>query len=165
MTASNSDSLPWSIGPLSTPTLQWGAIRRGTQHKCPICGVILLTGESAGFCCGRKGSHFHDVPPLPPLPPQFNTFINDPCVSSMSRALNLVFSFASLETTAEFPDLDGPPGFVAIQGRVYHRVRTEVSQTESFQYLSDQSLFLSRRFYNPNVLLEPLSSHFRDPRE
>jgi hypothetical protein len=34
-----------------------------------------------------------------------------------------MFSFASLETTQPFPQIDGPPGFMAIQGRVYHRVR------------------------------------------
>jgi hypothetical protein len=34
-----------------------------------------------------------------------------------------MLSFASLETTQPFPRIDGPPGFMAIQGRVYHRVR------------------------------------------
>lgn len=35
----------------------------------------------------------------------------------------LIFSFASLETTHAFPDIAGPPGFVAIQGKIYHRIR------------------------------------------
>lgn len=34
-----------------------------------------------------------------------------------------MFSLASLETSAPFPTIAGPPGFVAIQGKVYHRVR------------------------------------------
>src|ERR1700722_7357483 len=36
---------------------------------------------------------------------------------------NLIFSFAALETTHSFPSSQGPPGFVAIQGKVYHRIR------------------------------------------
>lgn len=51
-------------------------------------------------------------------------FINDHRVSSLSRILNLLFSFASLETTQPFPDAAaGGPSFVAIQGKVYHRIR------------------------------------------
>ncbi|KAJ7939821.1 hypothetical protein B0H13DRAFT_1586827 [Mycena leptocephala] len=50
------------------------------------------------------------------------TFINDPRISHLSRMLNLLLSFASLETTQPFPEIDGPPIFMAIQGRVYHRV-------------------------------------------
>jgi hypothetical protein len=37
--------------------------------------------------------------------------------------LNLILSFASLETTHPFPEITGGPSFLAIQGRVYHRVR------------------------------------------
>jgi hypothetical protein len=113
----------WTIGPISTPRLRWGEIRGGRTHRCPVCGVILLTGEDPGFCCGPQGSHASDVEPLPPLPQEFDTFINDPNISSSSRVLNLIFSFASLESTHPFPDSNGLPGFVAIQGKIYHRVR------------------------------------------
>jgi hypothetical protein len=60
---------------------------------------------------------------LPPLTPEYTAFIDDPRISHLSRILNLMLSFASLETTQPFPQIDGPPGFIAIQGRVYHRVR------------------------------------------
>ena len=59
---------------------------------------------------------------MPPLPFKYNSFINNPDISALSHILNLIFSFASLETTHPFPTNNGPPGFVAIQGRVYHRI-------------------------------------------
>ncbi|KAJ7936742.1 hypothetical protein B0H13DRAFT_1459256, partial [Mycena leptocephala] len=71
--------------------------------------------------CGPGGSKFGDIRPLPPLPPEVSTFINDPRISHLSRMLNLLLSFASLETAQLFPEIDGPPGFMAIRGRVYHR--------------------------------------------
>ena len=36
-----------------------------------------------------------------------------------------MFSFASLESTHVFPDFNGLPGFMAIQGKIYHQVRPE----------------------------------------
>lgn len=114
----------WEISAGSTVNLTWGAVRHGVAHSCPVCGVVLLTGERSGFCCGPNGSQFLDVKPLPALPPEFEAFLHDPHISALSRRLNLIMSFASLETTQPFPiQANGPPGFVAIQGRVYHRVR------------------------------------------
>jgi hypothetical protein len=63
------------------------------------------------------------MPPLPPLPVEYNVFIYDPQISSASCILNLVFSFASLESTHPFPKFDGPPGFLAIQGCIYYHVQ------------------------------------------
>lgn len=116
---------PWFIDTWQIPTtrLQWGQVRGGRTHLCPYCHIPLLTGEEPGFCCGPQGSHLNDVAPLPPMPPEYTVLLNDRRISSLSRTLNLVFSFASLETTKKFPDLSGPPGFMAIQGKVYHRVR------------------------------------------
>ncbi|KAJ6556294.1 hypothetical protein B0H19DRAFT_947395, partial [Mycena capillaripes] len=111
----------WQIGSISDPRLSWGAQRGTHVHQCSKCSILLLTGESPGFCCGPAGSKFHEVQPLPPLPPEFNIFLNDHRISHLSRILNLMLSFASLETTQPFPHIDGPPGFMAIQGRVYHR--------------------------------------------
>ncbi|KAJ7154851.1 hypothetical protein C8R43DRAFT_833384, partial [Mycena crocata] len=111
----------WEMTTVPAAHLTWGERHLNKTHSCPTCGILLLTGEKPGFCCGPKGSRFHDVRPLPPLPPEYNTFINDPRVSHSSRILNLVLSFASLETTHPFPELSGPPSFIAIQGRVYHR--------------------------------------------
>jgi hypothetical protein len=118
-----SESSTWFIAPIKTPFLTWGE-RRGTSiHCCPYCGLHLLTGERPGFCCGKEGQYLQQIPPLPPLPPQYDVFITHPQISSLSRVLNLIFSFAALETTHEFPEIAGPPGFFAVQGRVYHRVR------------------------------------------
>lgn len=120
--------LTWDIGHLSSASLTWGGLgNRG--HSCSHCGIVLLTGEKPGFCCGPRGSHLNDVQRLPPLPHEFNVFLHDPWISSLSRILNLGFSFASLETTADFPSFGGATGFFAIQGKVYHRVRPSHSNS------------------------------------
>lgn len=113
----------WSITPICDMTLMWGAIRNGVVHACSYCGVLLLTSEEPGFCCGSGGSHLSNVAPLPALPPQYAMFINDPTVSRRSRTLNLLFSFAAMETTATFPDILYYQDLMAIEGRVYHRIR------------------------------------------
>ena len=113
----------WRARTLPTVLLSWGATHKGRVHKCPTCDVILLTGETPGFCCGRAGQHFAKIPSLPPLPPEFDTLIAHPDISHSSRVLNLIFSFAALETTHPFPSLRGGPSFFAIQGKIYHRIR------------------------------------------
>ncbi|KZT26331.1 hypothetical protein NEOLEDRAFT_1041328, partial [Neolentinus lepideus HHB14362 ss-1] len=87
---------------------------------CPHCHIPLLTGERAEFCCGRKGARLAQVAPLPDLPEEYGELFQDPHISQLSRKLNLMLSFASMETTMHFPNTDG---MVAIQGKVYHRVR------------------------------------------
>ncbi|KIJ37656.1 hypothetical protein M422DRAFT_124849, partial [Sphaerobolus stellatus SS14] len=90
--------------------------------QCQYCNIPLLTGErSGGFCCGLRGKYAGVIEPLPPLPPQFQWLAMQPGISFLSRKLNLLFSFAALESTERFPILSGPQGFIAIQGRVYHR--------------------------------------------
>ena len=127
----------WLIGPIKSPTLVWGERKANNVHQCPFCHILLLTGERPGFCCGKDGQYLITVPPLPPLPEQYAVFLDDPQISSLSRILNLIFSFASLETTHQFPDINGPPGFVAIQGRVYHRVRPSHSNSAVHWFLYD----------------------------
>ena len=114
----------WMIGPTRNACLQWGSTRGATVHRCPHCFVDLLTGERPGFCCGKNGKYSNDPPGLPPLPSEFDDIIQDPNVSALSRLLNIIFSFAALESSHEFPPLPpGGPAFVAMQGRLYHRVR------------------------------------------
>ena len=124
VTHESSAPLPvWQIRNIPSFHLMWGAHRRDRSHECPWCHLSLLTGERPGFCCGRNGKYVNDPPRLPPLPIQFSTFLNDPRISSSSRLLNLIFSFAALESTQEFPTFGpGPPAFIAIAGRIYHRV-------------------------------------------
>ena len=112
----------WRIAPIATPRLYWGSSQKNHSRKCPTCGVILLTGERPGFCCGPNGSRYATVQRLPSLPDEFNTFLNSPDISKLSRKLNLIFSFASMESTHAFPT-PGNPSFVTVAGRVYHRVR------------------------------------------
>lgn len=112
-----SDPNTWQIGTIVSPMLRWGDRCGNSYHRCRICNIELLTGERAGFCCGIAGKYLNNTIPLPPLPPQYATFINHPHISSMSRILNLVFSFTSMETTHPFPTVartSGPPGFLAI---------------------------------------------------
>jgi hypothetical protein len=104
----------WSIGPIKSPTLTWGQQNGNNIYQCPYCHILLLTGERPGFCCGKNGQYLSSVPSLPPLPEQYAVFLHHPQISSYSRILNLIFSFTSLETTHKFPEMDGPPGFVAI---------------------------------------------------
>ncbi|KAI6149382.1 hypothetical protein BKA82DRAFT_129128 [Pisolithus tinctorius] len=113
----------WLIGPISSPSLTWGAVCNGRCHQCQCCGIDLLTGEEPGFCCGVNGSHYLDVAPLPPLPLEIEAISCHPEISSLSHILNLVFSFASMETTHPFPDDFAVPGFLAIQGQVYHHIQ------------------------------------------
>ena len=113
----------WLIHPHPRPNFQWGSVHRGSIHQCPHCLIPLLTGEKPGFCCGPHGSRLTDVPSLPPFPHDFDIFITHPDVSANSHILNLIFSFASTECTAEFPSFRGPPGFFVVHGWLYHRVR------------------------------------------
>lgn len=128
--------LPWEIGPISSPHLQWGTIvnNRSTTRMCKICGVILLTGERSGFCCGPNGNRFALIPSLPPLPPEYDTIINDQNISRLSRRLNLIFSFAALESSHTFPT-PGNPSFIAISGRIYHRLRSGADANSAVNWL------------------------------
>ncbi|KAF9791126.1 hypothetical protein BJ322DRAFT_999860, partial [Thelephora terrestris] len=117
--ASMSDT--WNIAPLSTPRLTWGASinNHATNKQCQTCGIELLTGERAGFCCGPNGNRYSAIQPLPPLPDEFNIFLRSPDISRLSRKLNLIFSFAAMESTHAFPT-PGNPSFVAVAGQIYH---------------------------------------------
>lgn len=77
--------------------------------------------------------------PLPPLPFEFQQFINCPNISSLSRVFNLIFSFAALETEGTFPSMDSnsPPGFFAASGRMYHRIRPSVENSGAHWLLFD----------------------------
>ena len=114
----------WRIQPISTTRLYWGSSsnNNSANRQCSICGVVLLTGEKAGFCCGPNGNRYLSVQPLPPLPDEFNIFLQSPDISGLSRKLNLIFSFAAMESTHAFPT-PGNPSFIAVAGRIYHRVR------------------------------------------
>src|ERR1700732_1645817 len=95
----------WLIGPIKSPVLIWGDVRSGHVHQCQFCPLPLLTGERAGFCCDKDGQFLNSIPPLPPLPPEYNVFLLDLNISSKSQVLNLIFSFACLETTHQFPEI------------------------------------------------------------
>jgi hypothetical protein len=74
----------WLISPIKTPKLQWGSIRSNTPHHYKHCQIELLTGEKAGFCCGRNGKYANVPTPLPPMPEQYDAFLNHPHISSLS---------------------------------------------------------------------------------
>ena len=113
----------WKIGLISTPRLHWGSSpnNRSANRRCHTCGVVLLTGEKAGFCCGPNGNRYLSVRPLPPLPDEFQIFLRSPDISALSRKLNLIFSFAAMKSSHTFPT-PGTPSFVAVAGRIYHYV-------------------------------------------
>lgn len=97
----------WVIGPISTPQLAWGSSsnNRAANRRCPICGIVLLTGEKAGFCCGLNGNHYSAIQPLPPLPDEFNIFLNSQ--TSQGYLKNSTSSFPSLRWNQHMPFL--PP--------------------------------------------------------
>ncbi|EJD36379.1 hypothetical protein AURDEDRAFT_22426, partial [Auricularia subglabra TFB-10046 SS5] len=100
----------------------WGVSKRNsTPHRCNHCGIELLTGETPGFCCGPRGEKLEQVAPLPPLPSEFAAFLNDPRVSSLSRLLNLIYTFAQLESSRPFPTFHGMPAHFAVEGKLFHR--------------------------------------------
>lgn len=53
---------------------------------------------------------------LPPMPAEYQHILHDPRISGLSRKLNLLFSFAALETDAALPHTR--EGFVAVQGKL-----------------------------------------------
>lgn len=121
----------WSIADVRVRAIQWTNDRR-----CSFCGIPLLNTEKDGWCC-MKGTRL--TKPLPPLPFEFQQFINSPDISSISRVFNLIFSFAALETEGSFPSMDihGPPGFFAASGRMYHRVRPSIQNSGTHWLLFD----------------------------
>ena len=121
----------WKIAPISKPLLTWGSSSNNgaRDRRCSTCRIELLTGEKPGFCCGPDSKHFSAVKRLPPFPDQFETFLRSRDISKLSRKLNLIFSFASMESTHAFPTPRNP-SFVAVAGRVFHRIRsTEEDKT------------------------------------
>ena len=96
--------------------------------------MLLLTGEKPGFCCGPNGNRYFLIPALPPLPPEYDVLINDQNISRLSRRLNLIFSFAALESSHAFPT-PGNPSFVAISGRIYHRLRSSSNSNSAVRWL------------------------------
>ena len=116
------DNNMWLIAPLSTPNLIWGRHSANHEHVCPWCGLLLPMGEKPGFCCGPQGKYANSIPPLPPLPFEFHSFLMDACISALSCALSLLFSSASMETMEKFPSNFSTHGFIVIQGKVYHHV-------------------------------------------
>ena len=126
----------WIIGPISTVRLHWGSSpnNRSANRQCQKCKVILLTGERAGFCCGPNGNRYSSVQHLPPLPDEFNTFLSSPNISKLSRKLNLIFSFATMESTHAFPT-PGNPSFVAVAGQIYHRVRLQPQDDTAIRWM------------------------------
>ena len=119
------DAVPdttWNLGRIKVTQLNWGRF-------CNYCGISLLTGEIKGFCCGKEGKYLSGVPRLPPQSEEIKWLSIQPGISYLSRRLNLLFSFAAMETTGSMERLNGPDGFLAIEGKVYHRLRPEVRNT------------------------------------
>ena len=110
------DPFQWQLAPIHSCPVEWTM-----NCQCSFCGITLLNTEKNGWCC-LKGTCM--TSPLPPLPFEFQQFIDSPNISSLSRVFNLIFSFMALETEGIFPSMDrhGPPGFFAASGRLYHRV-------------------------------------------
>ncbi|KIJ28444.1 hypothetical protein M422DRAFT_189723 [Sphaerobolus stellatus SS14] len=70
------------------------------NRRCQFCGVLLLTGELHGsFCYGEQGNYAHAVAELPPLPAETQWLGSQLNISFLSTKLNLLFSFAAMETT------------------------------------------------------------------
>lgn len=96
MTSATTSST-WEIRSQRPPIFQRGGSDKVASHHCHYCHIPLLTSESPGFCCGIRGSRLCDIPPLPPLPVEYDIFLNHPHISSRSCIFNLIFMFASME--------------------------------------------------------------------
>ena len=126
----------WKIAPISTPRLSWGSSvnNRAADRRCRTCGIELLTGEKTGFCCGPNGNRYSSIQPLPALPDEFDTFLRSPDISRLSRKLNLIFSFAAMESTHASPT-PGNPSFVVVAGRIYHRIRMRPQDDTAIRWM------------------------------
>ncbi|CAG8759904.1 11909_t:CDS:2, partial [Cetraspora pellucida] len=62
------------------------------DRRCDICLTTLLTGEMLEFCCNCRKCI---LPSLPPYPMEINDIINNRNVSTLSRKLNMLFSFTA----------------------------------------------------------------------
>jgi hypothetical protein len=109
----------WQIRGAPRTALTWGG-HQGKSHQCKYCGIPFLTGERPGFCCGLNGCRVADIKALPPFPPEYSAFIHDEQISPLSRILNLIFSFAALESTHPFSNHPKGLHFISIQGKIYH---------------------------------------------
>lgn len=93
-------------------TMEW-------NQGCTHCGIVLLEGESNGWCCnqGRK-----ILPQLPPYPAVLIPIIEVPNISTISLKLNKLFTFSV--TGVANGQWHHPPGqsTVVLGGRTYHRV-------------------------------------------
>lgn len=70
-----------------------------------------------------------------PIPDnEYEVFLSDTRISTLSCKLNLIFSFASLESTHTFPT-PGPPSFLAICGRIYHSIRPGFSDNSAIRWM------------------------------
>ena len=147
---SASTSTTWEIRSQRLPTFRWGGGDNVPSHHCHYCHIPLLTGESPGFCCGVRGSRLCDVPPLPPLPVEYHIFLNHPHISSRSCIFILIFTFASMECTTQFPSFQGLPAFFAVHGRLYHRVRPTHENSAVHWILYDG--FLAHRAPHKNLM-------------
>ncbi|KAJ7354054.1 hypothetical protein DFH08DRAFT_854147 [Mycena albidolilacea] len=85
----------------------------------------ILKGEQCHdrcFVCGPKGSHY--LPPLPPYPEEWDTFIHDRKTATLSRKFNQLFSLTALGVhDGDFMHFS--PGVSAVTlngGRTYHRI-------------------------------------------
>ena len=107
---------------------------RAADRPCPKCRIELLTGEKPGFCCGRDGNRFSAVQRLPQLPPEFDVFLRSPDISKLSRKLNLIFSFALMESSHAFPAPRNPSS-VAVAGRVFHRIRSGSTDNSAVRWM------------------------------
>lgn len=113
----------WIIAPISTLQLTWGlsSNNHAAARQCPTCGIMLLTSEKAGFAVVQTAIVSLLSNLSPPLPDEFNTFLNSPDISRVSQKLNLIFSFATMKSTHQFPTPRNP-SFVAVAGRIYYHV-------------------------------------------
>ena len=153
------DLRPWKIGPIPSPRLQWGGPKGA--RTCRTCNIVLLTGERAGFCCGPNGNRFSLIPSLPPLPAEYDIIIDDERISRLSRRLNLIFSFAALESTHSFPT-PGNPSFVVISGRIYHRLRNNPQVRSAVRWLLYDGFDMSSAPHNDNSIPQHWISTLRD---
>ena len=145
----------WTIGNIISSACSWGNWHGNSFHRCWISNIDLLTGECGVFCYGIQGTYFNNTVPLPLLPSQYAAFINHPNISSLSLILNLIFSFTSIEMTHPFLTVPGPPGFLTIQGCIYHCLQLNHQDSAVFWFLYDSFIHNMVLFEDVTDILPP----------
>jgi len=140
------------------------------RAACRYCGVKTFTKEKKSFCC-NCGKAVLPLRYIPRVPRELKRLYKHKNFSKESRKLNNMFSFASIGTHPTrsndgrgFLHFQGStPSFVALQGRVTHRIiPADIPTSPLMYYFYDSSPCINqRRIELPRTMLESFAVYMK----